>query len=67
MQRASKGYSKKQSWLIHIQYFKSRNTLPFMYLTRRDKERGGRFVLLINRRFSTTPLKEASVLLTKNR
>ena len=41
--------------------------MPFMYRTRRDKERGGRLVLLINKRFSTTPLKGASVLLTKNR
>lgn len=38
-----------------------------MYLTRRDMERGARLIRLINRRFNTTPLKAASVLLTRKR
>jgi hypothetical protein len=42
-------------------------TFPAMYLTRRDRERGGRLVLLINRRFNTTALNELPVLLTKKR
>jgi hypothetical protein len=42
-------------------------TFPPIYLTRRDRERGGRLVLLMNRRFNTTPLNELPVLLTRKR
>jgi hypothetical protein len=42
-------------------------TFPAIYLTRRERERGGRLVLLMNRRFNTKPLNELPVLLTRKR
>lgn len=55
-------------WCKNLKTLRVRvDTFPFMYLTRRDMDRGGRLVLLMNKRFNTTPLNGLSVLLTKNR